>query len=101
MFSNIISKGASLLLGQGLKGFMGSSGMGSSGGGQIKIPSFGTRDMPLSVKTPAGAVKGPEQVSSSWNSVYATWLNILDTYDKLPKGTTSSQKLSTVLKRFR
>lgn len=101
MFSNIISKGASLLLGQGLKGFMGSSGIGSSDGGQIRIPSFGTRDMPLSVKTPAGAVKGPQQVSSTWNSVYATWLNILDTYDKLPKGTTSAKKLSTVLKRFK
>lgn len=101
MFSNIISKGASLLLGKGLKGFMGSSGGDYGGSSQIKIPSFGARDMPLRVSTPAGAVKGPEQVSSSWNSVYATWLNILDTYDKLPKGTTSSQKLSTVLKRFK
>jgi len=101
MFGDIISKAITGVVGSGLSGMLGG---GDSGSGQtnIRIPNFGIREMPMSVKTPAGKVAAPEQVTSQWTTLYSNWLTILDMYDKLPKGPSVGNKsLTSMIRKLR
>lgn len=101
MFGDIISKAISGVVGSGLSGMLG----GDSGGdsrANIRIPSFGIREMPMTVKTPAGKTGKVEQVTQQWNTLYSSWLSILDMYDKLPKGpSVGSKSLSSMIRKLK
>ena len=101
MFGDIISNAITGVVGSGLSGMLG-GGDSSSGQANIRIPNFGIREMPMNVRTPAGKVSKPEQVTTQWNTLYSSWLTILDMYDRLPKGPSgSTKKLSTMLRKLK
>jgi len=102
MFGDIISKAISGVAGAGLSGMLGGNSGGTSSGSNIRIPSFGIREMPMNVKTPAGQTGKVEQVTQQWNTLYSSWLSILDMYDKLPKGpSVGNKRLSSIIRKLK